>query len=87
MIKNREELMEGVRKAYEAYPRESLDHIWAHLLDCYQEILKCNGGNQYKAPHSRLRKMGKNEDTAVNLKYDEKLYLAARKIAESDSNE
>ena len=87
MSKNREELMEGVRKAYEAYPRESLDHIWAHLFDFYQEILKCNGGNQYKAPHSRLRKMGKNEDTAVNLKYDEKLYLAARKIAESDSNE
>ena len=86
MAKNRDELMEGVRKAYEAYPRESLDHIWAHLFDCYQEILKCNGGNQYKAPHSRLRKMGKNEDTAVNLKYDEKLYLAARKIAESDSN-
>ena len=47
MAQNREELMEGVRKAYEAYPRESLYHIWAHLFDCYQEILKCNGGNQY----------------------------------------
>ena len=30
------------------------------------------------------RKMGKNEDTAVKLKCDEQIYLAARKIAESD---
>ena len=61
----------------------SLLAIYGHN---YLIAIKKYGGNQYKAPHSRLRKMGKDEDTAVNLKYDEKLYLAAQKIAESDSN-
>ena len=38
----------------------------------------------FRQPLLFTRKMGKNEDTAIDLKCDEQIYLAARKIAESD---
>ena len=37
MAQNRDELMQGIRKAYEAYPRESLT-IYGHI--CYIAIKK-----------------------------------------------
>ena len=58
-----------------------------NLLSCILSCYVLRAAGQDPASGWILKKMGKNEDTAVNLKYDEKLYLAARKIAESDSNE
>ena len=77
-IKNRAQNIDGlianVQQAYNAYDVRTLDHIWAHQMACWLEILRLDGGNQYKPPHSGVRRRGRavrgaemEFTTAVNL--------------------
>ena len=43
--------MEKIDELWEAYDYDTLERIWAHQLDSYREILKCEGGNGYPNPH------------------------------------
>jgi len=73
-VKNRarniDELITNITAEYDVYDRHTLDHMWAHLYACWNCILKDNGGNQYKAPHSGSRIRHKNADTSVDLTID-----------------
>lgn len=64
---NVDELIDKVLEAYDEYDAETLDHIWAHLLACWNCILRENGGNQYKAPHTKARTRGENGQSCVDL--------------------
>jgi hypothetical protein len=64
---NIDTLIAKVRQAFNAYDANTLDHIWAHLFNCYDCILTENGGNQYKPPHGGSRRRHRNAPTAVNL--------------------
>ena len=66
-----------MQTAYDEYDATTLDHIWAHQISCYNEILKDLGGNQYTAPHESLRARGQNNDTIVNLNIDVDAYNTA----------
>ena len=69
--RNIDELLDKVRIAYQNYPSDALDKIWAHLFDCYNEILKINGCNQYKPPHRgatiRVRGAPTQVDLSINM--------------------
>jgi hypothetical protein len=67
---NIDELITKVKWAYGNYDRDTLDHIWAHLMQCWTEILKVDGSNQYKAPHRGGRREHVRGETAVNLTID-----------------
>jgi hypothetical protein len=64
------QLIAKIRAAFQSYPPESLDHVWGHWYDCLNEILKSDGDNQYKPPHTGGRVRAIEEGTSVNLSVD-----------------
>ena len=76
--KNITELVNKIRHAFNTYSPETLDHIWGHWFDCLNEILICDGSNQYKAPHNGGRKRAKEHGTSVtrtvNLPHYNRVY-------------
>lgn len=67
---NIDELIEKVHKAYADYDHKTLDHIWAHLIACWNRILRETGGNQYKPPHIHARTRAQNGQSSVDLTVD-----------------
>ena len=70
VAKNKTQLVAKIKLAYQQYPAETLDHIWASLFAVYNCILQCNGDNQYSLPHSGARLRHKNATTGVDLNMD-----------------
>jgi hypothetical protein len=69
-VNNIDQLIAKVKQTYHHYEMNTLDHIWAHLVQCWTEILKVDGSNQYKAPHRGGRRGHVGATTAVNLTID-----------------
>ena len=44
-------MMEKIEELWQEYDYDTLERIWAHQLDCYREILRLEGGNNYPNPH------------------------------------
>ena len=66
--------MVNVMKAFEEYPREKIDGIWACWFNNLRSVMSCDGGNDYnyKQAHSnggkrRKRETGSACDFTVNL--------------------
>ena len=55
---------------------DTLEHIWAVLFQCYNLILKDNGGNQYKLPHNAARHRGPLDQEIVCREIDVEAYNA-----------
>ena len=68
---SREEMMVNVMKAFEEYPREKIDGIWACWYNNLRSVMACDGGNDYKQAHNgckrRQRETGSACDYTVNL--------------------
>jgi len=68
---SREEMMVNVMKAFEEYPREKIDGIWACWFNNLRSVMSCDGGNDYKQAHNggkrRKRETGSACDFSVNL--------------------
>lgn len=68
------ELIESVEQAYDAYKVDTLEKVFITLQTVLVEVMKDEGGNNYKPPHmgkDKLKKEGKLSDT---LEVDDKLY-------------
>lgn len=72
--RNIDDLIEKISQAYNEYDPVALDHTWAHLFACYNEILRVDGGNIYKAPHIGARKRHKNSPSSVSTVVDVENY-------------
>jgi hypothetical protein len=73
---SREEMMANVLKAFDEYPADKLDGIWACYYNNLRSVMACKGGNDYKQAHNggakRKRDTGSAIDLTVNLvDYDE----------------
>lgn len=68
------QLIARVQEVFTNYDRVTLDNIWAHQINCYNEILRDLGGNQYTAPHNGSRVRRRDTDTAVSLSIDIEAY-------------
>ena len=68
---SRQEMMVNVMKAFEEYPREKIDGIWASWFNNLRSVMSCDGGNDYKQAHNggkkRKRETGSAIDLTVNL--------------------
>ncbi|XP_028060307.1 uncharacterized protein LOC114263922 [Camellia sinensis] len=54
---NIDELVYAVEKSFEELSWETLDHVFVTLQACILEVMKINGGNNYKLPHMAKRKL------------------------------
>ena len=44
--------MVNVMKAFEEYPREKIDGIWASWFNSLRSVMSCDGGVDYKQAHN-----------------------------------
>ena len=77
---SRTEMMANVLQAFEEYPWDKLDGIWACYFNNLRSIMACDGGNDYKQAHNggtkRKRDTGSAIDLSINLDdYDRCLRL------------
>ena len=68
---SRDEMMANVVKAFEEYPRDKIDGIWACWFNNLRSVMSCDGGNDYRQAHNggkkRKRETGSAIDLTVNL--------------------
>ena len=60
--KNEEELIQLVQRAYTNYPRTRLNRTWLTLQSVFNQIILCNGDNEYNIQHlskEKLERAGK----------------------------
>ena len=55
--KNKEELIQSVQHAYTTYPRKRLNPTWLTLQSVFNEIILCNGDNDYNIKHLSKEKL------------------------------
>ena len=49
---SRENVIANVIKAFDEYPREKIDGLWACWFNILRNIVACDGGNDYKQSHN-----------------------------------
>jgi hypothetical protein len=69
-----EDMLVGIRQAWDEYDSDTIDRIWAHQLSCYREIMKVMGSNDYVAPHSNIRKRQRVDEDCADYSVDMELY-------------
>ena len=55
--KNEEELIQSVHDAYTNYPTNQLNHTWLTLHSVFNQIIQCNGDNNYSIEHLSKEKL------------------------------
>ena len=55
--KNEEELIQSVQHAYTNYPRKRLNRTWLTLQSVFNQIILCNGDNDYDIEHLSKEKL------------------------------
>ena len=45
------DISKHVKKTYDDYDHKKINQIWLSVMGCYNGIIECNGGNNYKIPH------------------------------------
>ena len=55
--KNKEELIQSVQEAYTNYPRKRLNRTWLTLHSVFNQIILCNGDNDYSIKHLSKEKL------------------------------
>ena len=56
-LKNKEELIQSVWVAYMNYPRKRLNRMWLTLHSVFNQIILCNGDNDYNIEHLSKEKL------------------------------
>ena len=72
-----ERFKEAVEQAYWEYPEETLSRIHALQYQIYRELLTDSGGNEYKLPHSAIRKRQNNGVQVVDYSLSREVYRSA----------
>ena len=55
--KNKEELIQSVQDVYMNYPRKRLNRMWLTLHSVFNQIILCNGDNNYNIEHLSKEKL------------------------------
>ena len=85
-LKNEEELIQ----AYENYLRNKINHTWLTLQCCFNQIIKNNGGNDYKIDHiskERLECIGQLPDVMEVVVEAQQLFNTSESTNEDTENE
>lgn len=85
-VKNIDQLIENIKECYDNYDRKTLDKIWGSQYAVYNEILKCNGDNQYKLPHSGVNKRSQRYSTSVEVKFNCDIFNSAMEFLRTNEN-
>ena len=62
-----DELIDAVKRAWEEYDFETQDRAYGCLRAVYEEILKAGGTNDYRVPHSGVRRLQNDRRDVVDV--------------------
>lgn len=65
-----DELVCAVEKSFENFPSQSLNEVFLSMHACMIEIMKVDGGNNYKLPHLGKSKLLRNGNLPMHLSCD-----------------
>ena len=65
--KNEEDLIKSVQLAYNNYPRTKLNRTWLTLQSVFNQIILCNGDNEYDIQHLSKEKLERAEKLPIVL--------------------
>ncbi len=66
-----DELIAVVKESFDGLERSKLDNVFLTLQGCMEEVMRSDGGNQYKIPHmskERLRRDEEGEEESMSYK-------------------
>jgi hypothetical protein len=56
-----------IEKTFDEYDADTVERIFAHLVEVYRSILHCEGNNNYANPHADVRKRQLRNDAVIDL--------------------
>ncbi|KAM3233256.1 hypothetical protein P3L10_018615 [Capsicum annuum] len=68
--KNVDELVEAVERFFDEMKAEQLNHMFLTLQSCMTEVMKDNGGNNYKVPHLSKNGLERKDNLPLQLHCD-----------------
>ncbi|KAL7570481.1 hypothetical protein ACA910_004263 [Epithemia clementina (nom. ined.)] len=71
---NEAELINDVQKAFDNYSKERLNRVWLTLQSCFNAIIECNGGNNYKIEHIGKLRLERIDCLPTNLRVTSHAY-------------
>lgn len=74
-------LIENAKTVFDNFSSEKIERIQALKYATYREVLRVKGGNQYKVPHSGIRKRQMRNDVnhpTIDRKVDAALVASAK---------
>jgi hypothetical protein len=76
--RNVDELISAVETSFYDMERSKLDKIFLTLQQCFIEVMKCGGGNNYKLPHMSKDRLGRQGALPETLTCPTSLYQSAK---------
>ncbi|KAH0730970.1 hypothetical protein KY289_002158 [Solanum tuberosum] len=64
---NVDELVEAVERSFDEMKVEQLNHVFLTLQSCMIEVMKDNGGNNYKVPHLNKNRLEREDNLPLQL--------------------
>ncbi|KAH0686007.1 hypothetical protein KY285_016550 [Solanum tuberosum] len=64
---NVDELVEAVERSFDEMKVEQLNHVFLTLQSCMIEVMKDNGGNNYKVPHLNKKGLEREDNLPLQL--------------------
>ncbi|XP_022042021.1 uncharacterized protein LOC110944677 [Helianthus annuus] len=72
-----DELVSAVKSSFERMPSHELNKVFLTLQTCMKEIMKVQGGNNYKIPHIGKGKLERQGNLPLQIECDENLIYEA----------
>ena len=61
-------MIDHVVEVHRDFPHQKINFIWLTLMTCMNEIIQCNGGNNYKIPHIGKEKLARRNQLPETIK-------------------
>ena len=65
--RNKDVLIEVVKRKYNEYPQYKINHVFLSLQVAMQEVIMCNGGNNYKLKHMSKTQLERNGHLPMSI--------------------
>ena len=68
------QLINNVITSYQTYDPKKLNRIWLSLMGVLNQIIECNGNNDYKLPHMAKEKLERAGNLPVTIPVTDAAY-------------
>ena len=78
--RNKQFLIEMVKEKFDNYPYSKINHVFLSLQMAMQEIILCNGGNDYGLTHMSKTQLGRNGNLPMSIALPVECWMRWRQL-------